>query len=542
VSRDSVELAPVLARAHAQLRADKPEDALAQMLQVWRQVRAPGLGEAIERLSRHLASSRPPPSGDKLADIDEEWRERAKRGDPAELGVLLPSLAELDSQRARKRLRVLADHAPDPRVALALCELLERPPYTASSTSKFWTKLVELLCRCADPRVVERLERGGGVVLGGHFGERLERMRARVSAAMRAELETLASELDPAAAARLEAIVTELDRIDADRPRTGEELLAAVLAEPDDLAHRQVYADFLLTEGDPRGEFITLQLADAAGSLDRAGRRRMRALLAEHGQAWLGGLAGGLVRSSLVFERGFLVAARVKASPRARASLAGAPSWATVEAVDNAPISVLVHPVMRALRRITCTPAQLEALLRQQVALAGVERVEIAIERGHSLVGLPEWLGRSEVLPGLRTVVLRGEVAPDFEDQAQLWSGALGRRLRTIVIAGFEEPPPPVGTYLRALRHAGATLDHLELDIGVGRFVLVGAAKSAGSPWSRVELHLDRERPDRLPPQLDSLEGLGDLELVASGRGLARVRDRHLLARLDRLGSLTKSS
>jgi uncharacterized protein (TIGR02996 family) len=38
------------------------------------------------------------------------------------------------------------------------------------------------------------------------------------------------------------------------------DLLAAVLAAPDDDAPRQVYADWLMERGDPRGEFIALQL------------------------------------------------------------------------------------------------------------------------------------------------------------------------------------------------------------------------------------------------------------------------------------------
>ena len=54
------------------------------------------------------------------------------------------------------------------------------------------------------------------------------------------------------------------------------ELLAAILADPDDRAARQVYADLLQTEGDPRGELIATQLARSALKT-RAG---MKALLA----------------------------------------------------------------------------------------------------------------------------------------------------------------------------------------------------------------------------------------------------------------------
>ena len=45
---------------------------------------------------------------------------------------------------------------------------------------------------------------------------------------------------------------------------TRAELLAAIIADPDNRAARQVYADLLQQEGDPRGEFIATQLARSA--------------------------------------------------------------------------------------------------------------------------------------------------------------------------------------------------------------------------------------------------------------------------------------
>ncbi len=43
-----------------------------------------------------------------------------------------------------------------------------------------------------------------------------------------------------------------------------DELLAAIIAEPGNRTARQVYADLLQQEGDPRGEFIATQLARSA--------------------------------------------------------------------------------------------------------------------------------------------------------------------------------------------------------------------------------------------------------------------------------------
>jgi uncharacterized protein (TIGR02996 family) len=67
-------------------------------------------------------------------------------------------------------------------------------------------------------------------------------------------------------------------------------LLAAVLESPDDDAPRQVYADWLQEQGDPRGELISMQCALAANPQYPRQRRDMRqriaVLLKEHGKAW----------------------------------------------------------------------------------------------------------------------------------------------------------------------------------------------------------------------------------------------------------------
>jgi hypothetical protein len=70
---------------------------------------------------------------------------------------------------------------------------------------------------------------------------------------------------------------------------SSDDLYARVLARPDDTERLKVWADGLLAEGNPRGEFIMLQLADEAGQLDEAGGARMNALQETHGKQWLSG-------------------------------------------------------------------------------------------------------------------------------------------------------------------------------------------------------------------------------------------------------------
>jgi uncharacterized protein (TIGR02996 family) len=74
-----------------------------------------------------------------------------------------------------------------------------------------------------------------------------------------------------------------------------EALEQALFEDPDDLAAHSAYADYLTDQGDPRGEFISVQLALEDESKPAAERERLRRreadLLAAHERDWLGELA-----------------------------------------------------------------------------------------------------------------------------------------------------------------------------------------------------------------------------------------------------------
>jgi uncharacterized protein (TIGR02996 family) len=69
----------------------------------------------------------------------------------------------------------------------------------------------------------------------------------------------------------------------------------AVAADPDDRGAHAAYADALMEQGDPRGEFISVQLALEDASRPTPERKKLQkreqALIEEHGRAWLGELA-----------------------------------------------------------------------------------------------------------------------------------------------------------------------------------------------------------------------------------------------------------
>jgi len=83
---------------------------------------------------------------------------------------------------------------------------------------------------------------------------------------------------------------------------------AEIFASPDDDGPRLVYADWLLEQGDPHGEFIHLQIQRAAlkhgSSPARRFRKRELELLREHEAEWVGPVANLVDRYE--FHRGFV--------------------------------------------------------------------------------------------------------------------------------------------------------------------------------------------------------------------------------------------
>lgn len=86
-------------------------------------------------------------------------------------------------------------------------------------------------------------------------------------------------------------------------------LEAALVENPEDLATHYAYADYLQEQGDPRGEFIQVQLALEDPQRSEAERRKLQArsdeLLNEHEREWLGILADDLLANGEGLRRGW---------------------------------------------------------------------------------------------------------------------------------------------------------------------------------------------------------------------------------------------
>lgn len=149
---------------------------------------------------------------------------------------------------------------------------------------------------------------------------------------------------------------------------TGEALLAAVLANPDDDGPRLVYADWLLERGDVRGEFIVLQVQAArlsAGPERVDLEARAQALLEKHQGEWVRPFMGdqrtleafgrkytSASPTKWAFERGFVHSATVSAQsfPAVAAGLFSREPVSRVHLTNRGLGDVLTAPGLERLR------------------------------------------------------------------------------------------------------------------------------------------------------------------------------------------------
>ncbi|MCA9567021.1 MAG: TIGR02996 domain-containing protein, partial [Myxococcales bacterium] len=188
-------------------------------------------------------------------------------------------------------------------------------------------------------------------------------------------------------------------------PRDEGLLLAAIWANPDDDGPRAVYADWLTERGDPRGEFITLQLAGE--------EKKAKKLLKGNELAWAGPIAGAIAKKGLVYERGFVARANTAfKQPKVAEELGDHPAWATLVEILG------VHSAWeygKSHHTNTISPAFRSLRIVRGFGWGGVEKLAEggpwAIEHLEVHADMPETtdaLKQLDTLPALRTLVLSG--------------------------------------------------------------------------------------------------------------------------------------
>jgi uncharacterized protein (TIGR02996 family) len=373
-----------------------PEVALDALLAAWRTSRSAALAEAIDLVTERIDAARPRDvPGKTVADRLARWAELERANRPADVGELMRTLLdvpghELDVEQLPDapqlataagtpgRLGALLAREPDPRIARGMVEALDKASRAKQALYHHWKIASAIVVKHGDYRTLAALaERGEPLTRNAPLSRK--NLWPKTALLLREALRDY-----PEA----DAYEHVLARVLADAPKPppagdGPALLAAIYQAPRDDAPRQVYADFLLERGDPRGEFINLQLVRAAGGGTITGKKRENALLRSYVDEWLGAIAPAIQKTHRVFERGFLHSAHVGGHPKDTLGTVGASEWGTVVDLDieswKGDHTLVTHEAMRALRVLRgVQPAWMELPLR-------VERI---------VFGYPEWFSR----------------------------------------------------------------------------------------------------------------------------------------------------
>lgn len=270
---------------------DERRELLASLRALWDETRDAEVARMIDRVGKSYAESLPAWPFQWTAGTRSDWAEAAASRDPVLLSHLLDSRWPEPFRQVGERLRLLQGWPPDPRLAEGLLGVIERwlareAAEREAIPAETLAQAIALLGAHEDPRTVERAR-----PLGGRSGLRLFVPPVEVRAISEEERQLLRTLRLPSAEALTEA-----------------ELVATVEAHPDDDGPRLVLAEWLSAQGDPRGEFIALQVAMAHGQANPAQLRRERALWREHGARWTSAFEAttvGATRRVLEFRRGF---------------------------------------------------------------------------------------------------------------------------------------------------------------------------------------------------------------------------------------------
>lgn len=345
-----------LTRADDALAEHRYGDALVALLDTWRETRDQGVAGVIDKLSAVLAQEEAP---------GESYAEVAERGDVLDVPWLLAQLTEGNAAACTPKAAALLKTPADPRIAARCLAIFSTPPWHATGSQPFYTALAKVFEKNAEPRVLAPLEAVpdglARLIRGEEMLSKLQQRTRTLHAAMskivgglprlskqeKAKVQAMSKRSFVAAAAPVSS--REPSSARASTGVSERELFAAVHEAPNDDERRAILADLLSAKGDPRGEFIALQLAREKAAPSEAAAKREMALVKKHQAVWLGEAAptiqyktsphlganrtfGFSVR--VRWRRGFLTGAILQMTGPQLKKLATSPLWSTLDQVS----------------------------------------------------------------------------------------------------------------------------------------------------------------------------------------------------------------
>lgn len=298
------------------LNENRLPEALDAMVWYWSRHRSPELADAIELLSQLALPGQPVLAASSRKAFQRVWMTAGRNPRPAAVGRLLQTLREGTLAQLEARLDAMFRWCPDPRVAHTLKLMVQ--DHKLSARNRLWALVYDLLVYHADSRVLsffrdrqaEIRDRQRRHVEGRHSDRTFDDFEAAC-----AEFTGLAAgeseRLDDIAQQLRDLVDAELDSDHA--ARIEQRLVAAIVADYQADGPRLVYADWLQQRGDPRGEFITLDIQLSQGKRVKGRRDKY---YKTHRDEILGPTARLIGRGEQV-QRGLLHSARVTMLPGA---------------------------------------------------------------------------------------------------------------------------------------------------------------------------------------------------------------------------------
>jgi len=196
---------------------------------------------------------------------------------------------------------------------------------------------------------------------------------------------------------------------------TEQEALTQVLNRPEDDEPRWQYADLMDSMGDPRGEFIRLQISESQAEAQSARTIygfRANLLLRAHGASWSAAIAP--LVTDFQFHRGFIAAVKMPAR-RFLDTAATLFPLAPIRHLDLSDVrecadELFASPYLLHIRSLSMDQCQLDDgdmwRLATSPQVHELRWLSVALNR----IGLPgaEWLATSANLPKLRYANFRG--------------------------------------------------------------------------------------------------------------------------------------
>lgn len=411
---------------HARIAVSK-EDwplALEGLLVAWRKKRVVRIAELIDRVSERLPSD--PIKAKTAKQRHAAWLDTSQTLDHASLGRLLATPFPGRWQDAVPIVTRLGEFRDDPRIAVALASFVAAEPYaTMLHAGPLFRIATEIIARHREARAKATLEEHLQRTHSFYWQYREEQLVRSAVARMSETPPDVLDSKEEAALASVEAFFAAEIKADASAGKTEADFMAAIYAAPNEDMPRAVYADWLTEHGDPRGEFIALQLAP---NPTVKSKKREAALLKKYGATWAGDFDRLFAQPGRRFRRGFLAGGMLGLDgPRPTVEDLRRPEWAlfeevffTLDVVQTMRDDILSRPWLGTMRAMRGLDEETAALVARSGAATQLDELGLhfresskAANRKAIAAGFPN-LGTLELRAGLETLeeVLEGPLPP----------------------------------------------------------------------------------------------------------------------------------